>query len=209
MHAKVNFGHCSTPSRTTGSQMGGLLSYVQGGIAHVVNHMGNDDIGRWTWIQLGHPQLTVIHAYRVGHGNVCIRTIRAMEMRRLARRHHPLAKYPRKAFDHDILKFMKSLRQQNVLVLLLMDANAGCNGTEKQIFLQTSGYRNIFATMHPDTPPPRTYGRGHLCIDLGFASPDAMEFVDECGYLPFYQIGPYDHRAVFLDINYNRLTPHP
>lgn len=32
-----------------------------------------------------------------------------------------------------------------------------------------------------------------------------MEFVDECGYLPFYHIGPYDHRAFFLDLNYNRL----
>ena len=204
-HAKVNFGHCSTPSSTTGSQMGGLLSYAQGGIAHVVNQMGRDDIGRWTWMQLGDPHLTVIHAYRVGHGTDGIRTVRAMEMRRLARRHHPLAKFPRKAFDHDILKFMKSLRQQNVPVLLIMDANAGWDSTEMQHFLQTSGFVNIFTTMHPDTPPPRTYDRGRLCIDLGFASPDALEFVDECGYLPFYQLGPYDHRGFFLDINYNRL----
>ena len=126
-------------------------------------------------------------------------------MRQLTRRHHPLAKYPRKAFDHDILKFMKSLRQQNIPVLLLMDANAGWNSTEMKHFLQTSGFQNIFTTNHPDTQPPRTYDRGRLCIDLGFASPDAMEFVNECGYLPFYHIGPYDHRAFFLDLNYNRL----
>ena len=138
-HAKVNFGHWSTPSCTTGSQMGGLLSYVQGGIDHIVQDMGSNDVGRWTWTQIGHPQLTVIQAYRVGHGNDGIRTIRALEMRQLTRRHHPLAKYPREAFDYDILKFIKDHRQKNVPVILLMDANAGWNSKEMEHSLQTSG----------------------------------------------------------------------
>ena len=204
-HAKVNFGHWNTSTTTTGFQMGGLLSYVQGGLAGLVQHMGHDDIGRWTWIQLGHSNLTIINAYRVSPGTDGINTIRALEMRRLARRHHPLAKYPRKAFDHDLAKFIKDLRTKNFPVLLLMDANAGWNSAEMNQFRQTTGLVHIFTTMHPDVTPPRTYDRGKTCIDPAFASPDAMEFIQECGYLPFYFLGPYDHRGFFLDLVYDRL----
>ena len=148
----------------------------------------------------------MIHAYRVGHGNDGIKTIRALEMRHLTRRHHPLAKYPRKAFDHDILNFIKDLWTKDLPVLLLMDAKAGWNSTEMiNKFMQASGFQNIFTTKHPETIPPWTYDRGKLCIDVGMASPDAMEYVEESGYLSSYQLGQYDHRAFFLDLNYNGL----
>ena len=204
-HAKVNFGHWDTTTSTKGFQMGGLLSYVQGGLAGLVRAMGHDNIGRWAWIQLGHANLTIIHAYRVGHGNDGISTIRALEMRRLTRRHHPLAKYPRKAFDHDLANFIKDLRRQNFPVLLVMDANAGWNSAEMNQFKQATGLIHIFTAKHPTVTPPRTYDRGTTCIDPGFASPDAMDFIQECGYLPFYFLGPYDHRGFFIDLMYARL----
>ena len=62
-HARVNFGYSDEPSTNRGWQMGGTLSYVQGGAAGLVNEMGSDGCGRWSWTRLGASNLCAINAY--------------------------------------------------------------------------------------------------------------------------------------------------
>ena len=89
------------------------------------NKSGSNPIGRWTWTSLGKSKLHVVSAYRVGPGNDSLQTIRAMEMRRLLQKKHPLAKTSQKAFDADITKYVETVRSQGYPILLFLDANSG------------------------------------------------------------------------------------
>lgn len=95
--------------------MGGEMTILQGGAKGYFNKSKSDPIGRWTWTSLGKSKLHVVSAYRVGPGNDSLQTIRAMEMRRLLQKKHPLTKTPQKAFDADI----------RYPILLFLDANSG------------------------------------------------------------------------------------
>ena len=204
-HARINFGCWDTPTTETGIQMGGLMTVTQGGAAGLINSSGRDPIGRWTWNLLGKPDLCLISAYRVGPGNDGIRTIRAMEMRRLMQTQHRLAKNPRKAFDHDIKLFIQEQKEKGRPVLLLLDANSGHTETDIKSLQRATGLVNIFTRLHQTATPPRTYDRGRQCIDLALGCDESLQYVESIGYLPFYAITPDDHRALFLDLSANLL----
>ena len=159
-HARTNYGHSDEPSSAKGWQMGGLMSYLQGGAVHLLKDMGHDECGRWSWIKLGEKNLCVISAYRVGPGTDGTKTIRALEMRRLMRKNHKFAKFPRKAFDQDLTKFIRDQKAKGSAVLLLMDANIAHDSKEIQKFTRNTNLCNVFTTQHPMTEPPRTYDRG-------------------------------------------------
>ena len=80
-HAKLNYGYPNTPTMEKGWQMGGLMSYVQGGAVGLLNESGRDGCGCWLWVKLGQQNLCVISTYRVRPGTDGTKTIRAMEMR--------------------------------------------------------------------------------------------------------------------------------
>ena len=204
-HAHIQFGHNSTPTTNFGFQMGGEMSVIQGGAAAYVEASGSDPIGRWTWTRLGKANLHVLSAYRVGNGNDGIQTIRAMEMRRLLQRKHPLAKTPRKAFDHDIAQCIEEKRNEGSPVLLFMDANSGYTERDIKDLERKTGLINVIQHFHPDIEMPRTYDRGRQCIDFILGSPDALEYIKRCGYLEFYALTPDDHRAMFADLDTTKL----
>ena len=71
--------------------------------------------------------------------------------------------------------------------------------------MKATGLKTVFSALHPLTEPPRTYDRGKLCLDVALGCNDAIELVKAVGYLPFYALGPDDHRAMFLDLHYDKL----
>ena len=185
--------------------MGCTMSYIQGGAAGLVNDTGHDACGRWTWTNLGSDNFCVVNAYRVGPGTDGTKTIRSMEMRHLLQKHHPLAKNPRKAFDKDMAQFVHTRKENGSPVLLLMDANTPHDSPEMNFFMRKTGLKNLFRVLHPHTPFPRTYDRGSSCLDLALVCDKAIKYIKSMGYLPFYALGPDDHRAFFIDLFYNRL----
>ena len=121
---------------------------------------------------------------------------------------HHLAKTPRKAFDHDMVKFVNKRKASGAPVLLLLDANTPVDSKEMKKFMKETGLKNVFTACHPHTSPPRTYDRGRTCLDMALGCDDAIDLVKAVGYLPFYELGPDDHRAMFLDLYYDKLkTP--
>ena len=204
-HAHVNFGYSDIPSSNKGWQMGGTLSFVQGGAAGLVNAMGSDDCGRWSWTSLGARNLCVINSYRVGPGTDGIKTLRSLEMRRLMAKGHALAKFPQKAFDEDLAKLVNKQTTDGCPVLLLMDVTATPDSKEMKKFMHKTGLRNLFKVLHPTLPYPWTYDRGTTCIDMSFVSEDAIDLVKAMEYLPFYSLGPDDHRPKFVDLYYDRI----
>ena len=204
-HAHVQFGHGETSTEKVGFQMGGEMTVVQGGAKGFLNESGSDPVGRWTWTNLGKAQLHVVSAYRVGPGNDGINTIRANEMRRLLKRRHPLAKTPRKAFDHDIAQYVETTKTQGHPILLCMDANSGYSHRDIKELERKTGLINIIQHFHPDITMPRTYDRGRDCIDFVLGCEEALKLIKKCGYLEFYALTPDDHRAFFIDLDTERL----
>ena len=185
--------------------MGGTLSFVQGGAAGLVNAMGTDGCGRWTWTSIGASNMCIINAYQVGPGTDGIKTVRSMEMCRLMAKGHALAEQPQKAFDSDLAKMVNQKPKDESPVLLLMDANTPPDSKEMKKFMRKTGLKNLFRALHPTTPFPRTYDRGTSCLDFALASDDAIKLVQAIGYLPFYELGPDDHRSMFLDLYYDKI----
>ena len=185
--------------------MGGEMTVIQGGAKGYINNSGSDPIGRWTWTTLRKSNLHVVSAYRVGPGNDGIQTIRAMEMRRLLKQNHPLAKQPRKAFDADITKYVESVRGQGHPILLSMDANSGYTARDVQELERQTGLINVIQYLHPDLDMPRTYDRGRECIDFFLGCETAISMIKKCGYLEFYAVTPDDHRSMFCDLDTDKL----
>ena len=204
-HAHIQFGHGNNPSNNFGFQMGGEMTVIQGGATTYVESSETDPIGRWTLTQLGKAKLQVISAYRVGKGNDGIQTIRAMEMRKLMQRNHPLAKNPRKAFDHDIENLIRTKKTHGQPVLLCMDANSGYTASDIKDLERKTGLVNVIQHFHPDIAMPRTYDRGRDCIDFFLGCEEALTYIKRCGYLEFYALTPDDHRAMFLDLDTDKL----
>ena len=128
-----------------------------------------------------------------------------MEMRRILQSKHPLAKTPRKAFDLDIARYVESIKSQGYPFLLLMDANSGHTQRDIKDLERTTGLINIIQHFHPELAMPRTYDRGRECIDIVLGCEEALRIVKKCGYLKFYALTPDDHRAMFLDLDTDRL----
>ena len=111
-------------------------------------------------------------------------------MQHLMRNSHHLAKTPRKAFDHDMAKFVNQQKVSGAPVLLLLDANTPVDSKEMKQFMTATGLKNVFTACHPHTTLPRTYDRGRMCLDMALGCDDTIELVKAVGYLPFYELGP-------------------
>ena len=86
-----------------------------------------------------------------------------------------------------------------------MDANSGHTEGDIRELERKTGLINIIQHFHPDLDMPRTYDRGRQCIDFILGSEDALELIKRCGYLEFYALTPDDHRAMFVDLDTNKL----
>ena len=204
-HAKLQYGYPDTPTSKKGWQMGGFMSYVQGGAVGLINESGRDECRCWSWVKIGQQGPCVISTYRVGKGTDGIHTIWAMETRQLLQRRHEYAKMPCKAFDHDMTALIKKKKASGHPVLLLMDANTDFDSPEMKQIMKETGLKNVFTALHPMRPLPRTYDRGKSCLDMALGCDEAIRLVKAVGYLPFYELGPDDHRAMLLDLDYEAL----
>ena len=185
--------------------MGGEMTVVQGGAKGYLNQSGSNPVGRWTWTTLGKAHLHIVSAYRVGPGNNGLQTIREMEMRRLLQRRHPLAKSPRKAFDHDIAQYVELVKGQGHPILIFLDTNSGHQQRDIEKLERQTGLINIIQHFHLDLTMPRTYNRGRECIDFVLGCEEALQLIKKCGYLKFYALTPDDHRSMFVDLDTDRL----
>ena len=100
---------------------------------------------------------------------------------------------------------IKTQKASGAPVLFLLDANTAHDLTEMKKFMKATGLKNVFSALHPLVDPPRTYDRAKLCLDMALGCDDAIDLVKAIGYLPFYALGPDDHRAMYLDLNYDKM----
>ena len=134
-HMKIQFAYPKIQvDKKTKHLMGSNMIGIQGGYAGRVVWTGSDAYGRWSQmaIECGGKKTMLYCAYRVctntptGESTIASQEITAMQ-----EDDHKNATKPRKAFMHDIEQSILHQSQQNVGIILGMDANS--NITSKEI----------------------------------------------------------------------------
>jgi hypothetical protein len=112
------------------------------------------------------------------------------------------------SFYHDLQKFIIKERKKGVEIVLAIDANTIATAEELKMLRLNTGLRDTFKVKHPNLRHPRTYFRGQNCIDYIYATDNIVWSMVGVGYAPFYIMGKYDHRMMYIDIKWDCLFKH-
>ena len=205
---------CSAAPMITGDRY-----YQPGGTSLMVNGEwtsriieGNEDesgMGRWSVMRLqgkGTRKLAVLCGYRPVKTE--IRTTGASTVYRQQWNHMRALgnenPEPRSQFLKDLKVYIKTLREENHEIILMIDANESTGEKHSHInkFFLECGLEDLHATKHRNLPdPPNTYMRGNKCIDFMAGTPGIISSMERAGIEAFSQTFHSDHRGLFIDIN--------
>ena len=185
---------------------GGNAMAIRGTLSGRVLSGGGDKYGRWSFTKIkckGPRDLFIISAYwPVGNlkGDL---TISSQQYRAYIESGEHNPKEIRQIFIRDLKKFIDSNNEENSSTLLLIDGNVDVQSKEvKNLCCQMGMY-----IVKPESVDnlPRTHERGSKCIDFALASNELREIITSSGFLPFYAVGMSDHRAIYVDLDYQQL----
>lgn len=114
----------------------------------------------------------------------------------------------RKFFYEDLQVFINQEQQQGTEIVLAMDANTEPTAEELVAFWQDTNLVDAFLTKHPTLTHPRTYYRGRNCLDYIYVTPYLAKCIERVGYAPFYKMGKYDHRLLYIDLRWEQVFKH-
>ena len=191
---------------------GGNAVWNNGIYAGRVIRKGQEQFGRWAYIvMLGKNQqeIMILSAYNTcknaaEDGNtIAGQLVRAMHKDGSQKKHNI-----RKAFYRDIQEFILKEQRQGTEIILAMDANTPATADELKMLKLNTGMVDVFTTKHPTTQQPKTYFRGQHCLDYIYATPYIAQGIDSVGYAPFYEMGKYDHRLLYVDFKWDHVFKH-
>ena len=166
-------------------------------------------MGRWSVIRLqgkGNRKLAIICGYRPVKteirktGSSIVYRQQWNHMRALGNENPE----PRSQFLKDLTKYIKSLRDDNHEILLMLDANESTGKKNSHInrFFTDCGLSDLHATKHRNLPdPPNTYMRGKKCIDFIAGTTGIIKSMEKAGIEAFSQTFHSDHRGLYVDLN--------
>jgi hypothetical protein len=191
---------------------GGNAVWNHGLYAGRVTRKGQEKYGRWAYtvmIGRGQQEVMIISAY-----NTCKnamedgRTIAGQLVRVMhqdgTKKYHNL----RKAFYDDLQDFVLKEQRQGTEIILAMDANTEPTAQELTTLRTNTNMVDAFATKHPTMDHPKTYFRGSTCLDYVYVTPYLAQCIDKVGYAPFYHMGKYDHRFLYVDFRWEKVFKH-
>jgi exonuclease III len=206
--AKLTLG--TTPITTANVYMpGGTFTISSGDIVSRIIETGSDEMGRWTFQSFAgcnQQQVTVITAYQVCHKSHTQRgrTTAAAQQESLVRQRNASDPNPRKHFRKDILVFLKQLQAKKHELLLIGDFNEALGEDENGMSKICSdiGLIDLVATVH-GTTDIATYSRGKKRLDYALGTQHVSVALRLCGYEPFQYRMSSNHRAFFLDFDFD------
>jgi hypothetical protein len=191
---------------------GGNAVWNNGIYAGRVVRKGQEHYGRWAYtVMVGKrgQEVMIISAY-----NTCKnapadgRTIAGQLVRAMhhagSNKQHDL----RKSFYDDIQDFILNEIRKGTEVILSMDANTSATSEELATLRVNTNMVDAFKTKHPTMSHPKTYYRGRHCLDYVYVTPYLAQSIERVGYAPFYEIGKYDHRLLYVDFRWERVFRH-
>jgi hypothetical protein len=169
---------------------------------------GQDKHGRWAFTVLAgkrQQEVMIVSAY-----NTCMQAAEdtgtiAGQLRRVLHKEGDNKQTLRNLFYKDIKEFIIQARQKGTEIILAMDANTGAQSEELKTLRVGTGLVDAFKCKHKEKQHPRTYFRGRECLDYIFVSTEVAQSIVRVGYAPFYTLGKYDHRLLYVDINWDNL----
>ena len=190
---------------------GGNAVWNNGVYTGRIQRKGQEKYGRWAYtVLLGKKmqEIMIISAY-----NTCKNAAEdggtiASQLRRAMHKNGEKAKPLRNLFFQDLQKFIIEERKQGTEIVLAMDANTITDSEELKTLRLHTGMVDVFKVKHPGKRQPRTYFRGQQCLDYIYASPHIAQGIVSAGYAPFYAMGKYDHRLLYVDIQWDYLFKH-
>ena len=114
----------------------------------------------------------------------------------------------RKAFFDDIQDFISNEQRRGTEIILAMDASTMATSEELKKLKVNTSLVDVFMTKYPTTQHPKTYYRGQHYLDYIYATPYIAQGIERVGYAPFYEMGKYDHRLLYIDFKWDHVFKH-
>jgi exonuclease III len=213
--SKVKFSHTQSDYFLHSYKPGGTAMIARESIVGRHVESGADEWGRWTFqVFIGTQQkkLWVFSLYQVVNaGNIRrlgASTASAQQVSLLRSERSDYESTPRQAFKADLeTKLMEILREPLNQVILLGDFNEiylNGDGSLREM-ASDLGFIDIMRRVHPTLTEPATYARGSTRVDYILGTEGVAEAVQKCGFEPFYFRFDSDHRAMFVDLDCDKL----
>lgn len=206
--AHTSVAYNTTESPKSDWQVGGVCVWSLNQMAHRVCGQGSDasGLGRWTWVRYrgkNQTSLRFVTAYRASKVSKGSSTVYAQQRNTLLKRDD--SRCPRQAFVEDIGKEVKKWQEQGDAIIIALDANDDI--VDSSLTKAFSKLQLVEAVINRHQgSPPATHNRGSKPIDGIFTSKGID--IQACGYLPFGEGIPSDHRAVWIDFTYASTLGH-
>jgi hypothetical protein len=191
---------------------GGNAIWTSGIYTGRVKRKGQEKYGRWAYVVMhgrGEQEIMLISAYNVcknatlDGSTIAGQLIRAMHKDSKIRQDNI-----RKKFFEDIQDFLQDEQRKGMEIVLAMDINTASTAKELQELKRNTGMVDVFSTKHPTMQHPKTYYRGQHCLDYIYATPYIAQGIERVGYAPFYAMGKYDHRMLYVDLKWDYIFNH-
>jgi hypothetical protein len=191
---------------------GGNAVWNTGIYAGRVSRRGHDKYGRWAYTVMvgkGGQEVMIISAYNTCKGTsedgntIAGQLVRAMHQDSTKKQHDL-----RKAFFDDIQSYIINEKQKGTEIILAMDANTHPTSDELLTLRTNTTMVDAFLTKHPTIKHPKSYFRGQHCLDYIYVTPYLAQCINRVGYAPFYNMGKYDHRLVYVDFHWKKVFKH-
>jgi hypothetical protein len=115
--------------------------------------------------------------------------------------------HPRQGFIEDLIKSIQLQQNLNDDIIIGGDFNETTNKHNSGLLklLTSTNLIDPFLHAHPTLPTFNTYNRGSQRIDAVFCSPALISSIKSIGYSPYNWVTNSDHRAIFVDMDTERL----
>ena len=190
---------------------GGNAVWNNGVYTGRIQRKGQEKYGRWAFIVLlgkNMQEIMIISAYNICKNSAEDGSTIAGQIRRAMHKNGDNKKSLRNSFFKDLQDFIVKEKKEGTEVILAMDANTSATAEELKTLRLHTNLVDVFKVKHPNKEHPRTYFRGKECLDYIYASPHIAQGISNAGYAPFYAMGKYDHRLLYVDIQWDHLFKH-
>ena len=191
---------------------GGNAIWINGIYTGRITRKGQETYGRWAYtVMIGKnsQEIMIISAYNICKNSLEDGRTIAGQLVRTMHKDNNKGKYNlRRSFFKDLQDFITKESKQGTEIVLAMDANTAPTAEELRTFKLQTSLVDVFTIKHPTKQHPRTYYRGSHCLDYILATPYIAQGVESAGYAPFYMMGKYDHRLLYVDLKWDFLFNH-
>jgi exonuclease III len=191
---------------------GGNAVWSSGMYTGRITRKGQEKYGRWAYMVMTGKkmqEIMIISAY-----NTCRnapedgKTIAGQLVRAMHKDKNKSKYNLRQAFFRDIQEFILEETKKGTEIVLSMDANTSATAEELNTLKLNTNMSDVYTTKHPTKEHPRTYHRGSQCLDYILATPFISRGIEKVGYAPFYMMGKYDHRLLYVDLKWEYVFNH-